>query len=55
MPGKEGVLVMIEEIRNRSMSIAIMRRLDRGKSGSLIENSPHKANDNDFDVARVSY
>ena len=53
MPGKEGLLVLVEEILHRSMSTAIQKRLNYPLYSPF--NSSRDTNKDAFKVSRVSY
>ena len=58
LPAKECILVMIDEIQNRTVSLAIMKSLDHMHNVPLLDssNQSHKFydDDNDFKVANIS-
>ncbi len=58
LPAKECILVMIDEIQNRTVSMAIMKSIDHMHNGPLLDasNQSHKFydDDNDFKVANIS-
>ena len=38
LPGKEALLLIVDELRNRSMSLELTRRIDQQKKGILLLN-----------------